>query len=327
MEHGNQSLPTIGILFPGEMGSCLGKVLSAEGFRVVTTLEGRSPRTRCLCQEAGLAVLDSVADVAREAEIVISVVPPDAALDVAERLIACVGDGPSPRLYIDANSIAPATVAAIQPLLEARGVDFLDAAIFGLASRLREQATLYLSGPAADEMESLLGRFLRVRVLGTTAGAASLMKMLLAGMAKGLVGLFLETSLISREAGLLDEYLEGIRHLYPGVMTAIERVLPTYPKHARRRAVEMRELERTVLSLGLRPGMAGETASLFEALAASGLGGCAQWEEPAAPSLPALIERIGRENLLRNRVTCSTEPLDEPQRTERNDYGIPTPIR
>jgi hypothetical protein len=36
-------------------------------------------------------------------------------------------------------------------------------------------------------------------------------------------------------------------------MTVIERLLPTYPQHARRRGEEMRELEQTLVSLGITP--------------------------------------------------------------------------
>jgi hypothetical protein len=55
--------PTVGILYPGEMGAALGRLLREDGVRVVTTLEGRSPRTRRLCAEAGLSVLGSLAEV------------------------------------------------------------------------------------------------------------------------------------------------------------------------------------------------------------------------------------------------------------------------
>src|SRR6267378_3056539 len=54
------SQTTIGVLYPGELGSTFAKLLVESGFRVVTTLEGRSLRTRKLCHDAGLNVLDSV---------------------------------------------------------------------------------------------------------------------------------------------------------------------------------------------------------------------------------------------------------------------------
>src|SRR6266576_224422 len=73
---------TIGILYPGEMGSTFEKILAANGFRVVTKLEGRSSRTACLCRDACLRALDSLADVLERSDIVMSFVPPGAALSV-----------------------------------------------------------------------------------------------------------------------------------------------------------------------------------------------------------------------------------------------------
>src|SRR5258708_6585627 len=77
-----ESLHTIGILYPGEMGSCLGTLLVQEGWPVVTALEGRSPRTCRLGRDAGLKVLASQREVADRADIVFSVVPPAAAVSV-----------------------------------------------------------------------------------------------------------------------------------------------------------------------------------------------------------------------------------------------------
>ena len=71
--------PVVGILHPGELGSRLGEVLISRGRRVIATLEGRGPRTRRLCREAGLEVVGSFDEVVRTADVVLSAVPPSAA--------------------------------------------------------------------------------------------------------------------------------------------------------------------------------------------------------------------------------------------------------
>jgi 3-hydroxyisobutyrate dehydrogenase-like beta-hydroxyacid dehydrogenase len=242
---------TVGILYAGEMGSALGRLLAEQGWRVVTTLEDRSFRTCRLCREAGLAVVDSLAEVVGEADVVISLVVPSAALAVAE---ACCRVLPPRRpVYVDANSISPGTAACIGALLARSGVPFVDGSIHGLAAQLRTRATLYLSGPEAGALADRLGGALRVRVVGDEPGAASAFKMLLAGLSKGLVALFLEMGLLGCDLGLLDELLEGYRHYYPGIMEAVERLLPTYPRHAARRAEELAELEQTMAAAGATP--------------------------------------------------------------------------
>lgn len=287
--------PTIGILFPGEMGSSLGKLLAADGHAVVTTCAGRSPRTRRLCAESGLPQLESVRALLQAADVVISLVPPPAAVDVAEEFCAALG-AKAPRLYIDANAISPATAASIAEILRPTGIEFLDASIHGLASRLRQQGTLFVSGPAAGEAERLFGATLRVRNLGPVPGRASLMKMLAGGMSKGLVALFLELSLLAQYEELLGEFLAVGTDYYPGVMTAIERLLPTYPQHAARRSAEMRELAGTFDDLGLRSGLAPEIARLLGLLGEADLAGRAG----SPPSSVAdLIELISTANLLR----------------------------
>jgi 3-hydroxyisobutyrate dehydrogenase-like beta-hydroxyacid dehydrogenase len=244
---------TIGILYPGEMGACLGKLLCEAGFRVVTTTEGRSVRTRRLCCEAGLNAVDSLDKVLKQADTVISLVSPGAALSVA-KIVAAHMKGPSRSLlYIDANSISPTTVTQIAEVLRDVPVDFVDASIFGLASQLRQRGILYLSGPRAEELSGQFGRFLRVKAMGDTPGQASALKMIISGIPKGLSGLFIETMLFAQNMNLLEEALETCNEIYPGIMEVMRRMLPTYPQHAGRRCEELREVEETMLMSGLTP--------------------------------------------------------------------------
>src|ERR1700704_2001641 len=120
------SQTTIGVLYPGEMGSAFAKLLAKNGFRVLTTLEGRSLRTQRLCHDAGLSVLDSVRRVLECADIIISFVPPGAALQVAENVAVLVKGESRRLLYVDANSISPLTAVKISDLLSQQHVDFVD---------------------------------------------------------------------------------------------------------------------------------------------------------------------------------------------------------
>ena len=246
---------TVGILYPGEMGSSLGKLLAAGGFRVVTTLEERGPRTCRLCRDAGLEVLDSLIQVVRASEIAISLVTPASAVNLAEHFCDCAHLASRRPVFIDANSISPNTVRQIFRMVSRSRCRFVDASIHGLASRLRDQGTIYLSGRSAQAIAELFAPVIRTNFLGESPGTASAMKMLMAGMSKGLVALFLEMGVAARQLGLLDELLAGCREYYPGVMTVLDRLVPTYPQHAARRGEEMNELEQTMLSMSLLPSM------------------------------------------------------------------------
>ena len=96
-----QVLAEAAILYPGELGAGLGAVLAERGLRVVTTLIDRGPRTAGRCNEAGIEVLATFGEVVRAANLVISLVPPAAAEEVAEAYC---------RLAIGKNSVLTTTV-------------------------------------------------------------------------------------------------------------------------------------------------------------------------------------------------------------------------
>ena len=70
---------TVGIVSPGAMGSAVGASLVRGGVRVVTTIAGRSDRTARLAARAELELLPDLGSVARAADVVLSIVPPEAA--------------------------------------------------------------------------------------------------------------------------------------------------------------------------------------------------------------------------------------------------------
>ena len=70
---------TIAILSPGDMGHAVGRAVLSLGHEVVTTLAGRSERTRALSAKAGLTALADLEAVVAEADLVLSILPPEAA--------------------------------------------------------------------------------------------------------------------------------------------------------------------------------------------------------------------------------------------------------
>ena len=242
----------IAILYPGELGSAIGRLLLGAGHQVITTLGARSDRTKRLCADSGIVSLPGLHEVAVSADIVISLVTPGSALEAARQYAYWAPPG---KLFVDANSISPATSTRIAALLARKKIDFVDAAIHGLASRLKTDGTLYLNGDRSSEIAALFKDQLRVRCLEGEIGQASAFKMLLGGMSKGLVALFLEMALAAKNRGVLDEIVEEYGKYYPGLMTAIDRLVPTYPLHAERRTEEMKEIESMVRVSGPMPRM------------------------------------------------------------------------
>lgn len=292
------SRPAVGILYPGELGSTLGRLLARSGLTVLTTVEGRSERTRRLAGEAGLSLRNGLCEVAEGADIVLSTVTPAAALPVAQHYLLNRPQTARPQLYVDLNSTSPETARQLDQALRPRGVDFVDGAIHGLAAGLPERGTLYLSGPTAQRLAEVFARVLRVKVVGSEAGQASTFKMLISGLAKGVAALFAEMSLAARKAGLLDELLACSREVYPGILELVERLLPTYPRHAVRRAEEAREVEQTIQALGLRPCVAAGAREWAEELVRAGLGGDIGKDAISSGSIRELIEALAARRVL-----------------------------
>lgn len=267
------SAPIIAVLYPGEMGVALAAVLRARGMRVITTLAARGPETAGRCREVSIEIVPTLAELVRLSDVVISVVLPAAADEVAMAYCQLAHLAPTSALYVDANSIGPEQASVIAERLHNAGRDFVDAAVNGLAANLTRSGTLFLSGGRAAQVAALFQPTVHVRVLGAEPGRASAMKMLLGGLSKGLCGLYAELALLAERRGMLGEMIEESTRIYPGLMLVVDRMLPTYMQHAGRRATEMNEVEQTARATGMQPCVIEAVRRLHEELAALGPAG------------------------------------------------------
>ena len=258
---------TVGLLYPGEMGAAVSALLRRRGTAVVTTVRGRSEATARRAAECGAVVVSSLQEVVRVADVVVSLVVPSAAEEVAREYARMAHLAPASAVYLDANSVGPDKAAAMARLVESRGRAFVDASINGLAKNLAASGTLFLSGRRAGDVRRVFDGLVRVRVLGDEPGKASAMKMLLGGLSKGICALFTELAVLADRQGMLDEMLEATSTTYGGVAALAERMLPTYFHHAARRATEMNELGATAAGAGLAPPVLEAVRELHRTLA------------------------------------------------------------
>jgi 3-hydroxyisobutyrate dehydrogenase-like beta-hydroxyacid dehydrogenase len=266
------------VLYPGEMGCAVAKVLVAAGWSVGTHLWGPSLVCRADAEAAGIADLASLDEAVGTSDLVVSLVPPAVALETAEAVAgAARRSGRRPLLYLDANSVAPATVAAIAATLAGAGLDCVDGAFVGSAAELGGRTRLYLSGPRAGELAAALPEALHAAGLGVETGAASGFKLAFAGFNKGLVALFIEVVEAAGAAGERDELLACLRAFYPGTVETLDRLLPSYPRHAARRADELDELAGWLASEGADDAWAIAARDVLRRVAALGLDGARSW--------------------------------------------------
>jgi 3-hydroxyisobutyrate dehydrogenase-like beta-hydroxyacid dehydrogenase len=271
------------------MGSAIGSALARGGVRVVATLAGRSERTQRLAAQSPIELLEDLPAVVREADVVLSIVPPETASGVADdvRLAArAVGRAP---LYADLNAIAPATVARIASDLREDGVDVVDGSISGPPPRSPGTTRLYLSGPRAEEVAALPFAGVDRIVVGHGVGSASAVKMSTASVYKGTTALLTHALLAAHANGVLEHVLADLRTASPELVAAVERRLGNAAAKSGRYVGEMREIAATQSAAGLTPALFEAMAQVYETLA----------ETPLAHTSPEEVASdVGLEELL-----------------------------
>jgi 3-hydroxyisobutyrate dehydrogenase-like beta-hydroxyacid dehydrogenase len=263
-----QALSTIGLLYPGEMGAALARLLIGAGRRVVTCLDGRSAATAARSRAVGIVEVPTLEQLAGESNMIISVVSPGAAGAVAGEIgDVCSAITPG-TIYLELNSISPERSILLARQIESWKMDFVDGAINGLAANLTNSATLFLSGNRAADVATVLGQACHAQVLSGDPGDASAMKMLLSGFSKGICALYIELASLAQRHELLPQLTETLSRIYPDIEALARRMVPTYWQHASRRAAEMHELKATAAAAGMAPPVISAVAKLHDALAA-----------------------------------------------------------
>ena len=133
------------------MGATIGAAAATSGARVIWVSDQRSPATQDRAKRAGLIDVKNLTDAVRESEVILSVCPPDAALDLARNVAEHNFNG----LYVDANAVSRATAEEIGETVTKAGASFVDGGIIGSPVKQAGTTRLYLSGSRASEVAEL----------------------------------------------------------------------------------------------------------------------------------------------------------------------------
>lgn len=270
---------TIGVLHPGEMGSVVAAAARVAGARVVWTSEGRRDETRRRAAAAGLEDIGSLRDLAAASDVILSVCPPEAALDVA-RQVAATGFG---RIYVDGNAVSPGTAREIARMIEGAGATFIDGGIIGPPPRTRGTTRLYVSGAGAPQVKALFGdSALEVIVLDAPAGAASAVKMAYASWTKGTSALILSVRALAVTEGVEEALLGEWRTSQPQLIKRSEDAASGSAPKAWRFVGEMEEIAATFAAAGLPDGFHLAAADVWRRLSS--------FKDASKPSVADVID-------------------------------------
>lgn len=281
--------PVVGIVSSGAMGSALGARLAGGGVRVLVALDGRSERSRRLATAACLEDVGSLDALLREADVVLSVVPPGAARDVAARIAETAAS--SKPLVADLNAVSPATAGRLEETLRPAGLDLVDGSISGPPPREAGTTRIYLSGARAERIAALPFEGVERVVVGDAVGLASAVKMCTASVYKGRVALLAQALRTAHAHGVVQHVLDDLAVTGVADRERTGVTLARASTKAWRYVAEMAEIAETQDAVGLRADLFAAMAAVYADLAAEAVDGTPE-EIPETASLDEVLERF-----------------------------------
>ncbi|MBV8951380.1 MAG: NAD(P)-dependent oxidoreductase [Actinobacteria bacterium] len=247
------------------MGAAVGAALTARGETVQWLPSGRSEATRARASRAGLVVVDDLGSLTTSSDVVVSVVPPEAALATAREVVA----SGCPAVYLDANAIAPSTARVIAGLVTECGGTFVDGGIVGGPPRAPGETRLFVSGPRAAVIAGLFeGSSFDAVCLGDAIGSASAVKTAYAAYTKGGGALLTAVRAYARAEGVELELLAEWARSQPGLEARSESTARSHAPKAWRFEGELREIATAFDDAGVPGGFFAAGAELSNRLGA-----------------------------------------------------------
>ena len=266
------SKQTVLILGLGEGGAYLAQWLGSHSdveqvLAYDTAITG--PRADVLREKAanlGVELQETLADLPATVNIVFSLVPGHVAITVADILKPLLK---AESIYVDLNSVTPATIDEIGTLLEASGIDLVDGSILG-SFQSGGQVPVFLSGPKAGTIYRLLdGAMFEPTTISAKPGDASAVKMLRSVMMKGLEALVVESLVAAEAQGLRSAFIRALQDMDEQRFTSMIEVLAvTHLLHAPRRLGEIERVQAILQAKGVDDTMTEAARRVFSKTAA-----------------------------------------------------------
>jgi 3-hydroxyisobutyrate dehydrogenase-like beta-hydroxyacid dehydrogenase len=269
----------------------MGAAAATSGARVLWVSQHRGEATRRRANQAGLVDVGSLDNALRQSDIVLSVCPPHAAVEVAKEVAERKFCG----VYVDANAVSRDTAERIGTIVTRCGADFVDGGIIGSPVKQPGTTRLYLSGASSAKVAELFSQsMLEARAIGSEPGAASALKVAYAAWTKGTDAMLLAIRAYAAHEGVDEALLEEWRISQPLLGKRCDRAAAVATPKAWRYVGEMEEIAEAFKKAGLPGGFHTAAAEL-----------CARLDSfkdrtDPAPTITEVIETL-RRSPVRNR--------------------------
>jgi 3-hydroxyisobutyrate dehydrogenase-like beta-hydroxyacid dehydrogenase len=254
----------VGLVGYGEVGRILAEDLRKDGITVSAyDIKLGSEQAKPMQDHAagiGVSLASSHADLAGQADFIVSAVTASQAVPVAQ---ACAGAVKKGAWFLDFNSASPGAKQRAAKLIDGAGARYVEGAVMTSVPPYRIKVLLLLGGPGAAELAPLINELgFNAKVASDKLGVSSAVKMCRSIMIKGMEAMVIEAFTTARAHGVEDQVLASLKETFPGIdwekqgAYFFQRVI----EHGRRRAEEVREVAETVREAGLTPWSAQGTA-------------------------------------------------------------------
>jgi 3-hydroxyisobutyrate dehydrogenase-like beta-hydroxyacid dehydrogenase len=266
----------LGFLGFGEAGFELARGLHSAGAAPIYACDKATPDParslwlRNRAREAGAIFLESVGEVIKKAEIILSVVTPEVSLSAAQEAAPHLRPG---NVYLDLTSSFPEDMKAASALVEPTGTRFVDGAMMGALPLYGHKVLIYASGSYAGEIAQTLNEWgMNVQVVGKEPGQASAIKLILSIATKGFEALLVEMLLGARHYHVEEQVLFALNQFFiKGLDSVVNRLVGSDAVHAGRRVEEMKSSVKLLEALGVDPIMGKATLQRLQWSASLGL--------------------------------------------------------
>jgi 3-hydroxyisobutyrate dehydrogenase-like beta-hydroxyacid dehydrogenase len=247
----------LAVFHPGAMGVAVGACLVSCGHEVGWLRTGRSAATLQRAEQAGLIAFDGLAELLGHSDVVFSICPPHAALEVAAKLAGFRG------IMVDANAVSPETSALVGRIVTAGGARYVDGGIIGPPPTMAGTTRLYLAGDDASVASLFSGSALDVISLSGAAPAASALKMTYAAWTKTTAALLVSIRRAAAAFGVEGDLAKEWAMSQPDLPAAWLRARQQSDEKGWRWSYELAEVGRTFAAVGEPEGFGVAASQVF----------------------------------------------------------------
>ena len=252
----------------GDMGLSVGIYLLKSGFKVLTNIDGRSEKTIKNVKSTNIKNTTQ-SDLVMKSDIILSIIPPDSSVQVAQQLSELSQLNSKPITYVECNAISPNTTQFIEKSFMTKAFKnskYIDGSIIGTAPNDTYKPNLYISGKYAKDIESLKSQAFRIINLGRNLEAASSIKMCYASLTKGTNALWISLLLLSEKLNIFNELIEEFDYSQKESLIKMKNQIPKLPSKSGRWIAEMREIASTYKSQSLHSGSFDNSSYIYNLL-------------------------------------------------------------